>query len=378
MPEEPLAPDTEDQPQEPPITKEQIEDFLRTDPRFKSYFEAFEADSVDDFIHDYARQKKRWLTWGQFSIDQNEKAETQWMEEAARHLKFTLQKKLFDAQCLWRAEQATYEGVKICFDFKRWGENILHCPFLEPITEEEMRLYQQYLRSNNPELKSRLWDGWQDGDWQDYREIKAAHYTDNAKGNFPEWYDFHNGRTGAGVLMALPDLRGEKEDFYIKLAYDTLERPADDAHFAEWERTRDKRPEINSYDQKQIRHFVITFEDARTRALYEGFTYNHRNSEDRSNLEGIIRLLLDADEPIPTEKHADFRDALREAEHRYRLRKIAEHLPLAYEEYLLNQSLGLHSVDKERVEFYARLFQTPYNRILTGRRLAGEPEDLNF
>lgn len=358
----------------PEITKEQIEEELRTDPRYQSYFEGFNRYSIDSFISSYAMHKKMWLDYGQNHIDHNARAETQWMEEAAKHLTYIQQKKLFDAQCLWRAELATYEGVEISIDFKRWERIIFHCPFLEPITEEEVEHYQQFLLSSNANPDSGLFFL---QSWQDYDEIKEAYTTGNINRSVPDWYEFYNGRTGAGKYMLLPDLRGPKEDFYRTLVYEKnqKEREAQGPHP---EYKPDNRPMLAFYDNNQLRHFVNTFEDARTRELFEGFEYSNRNFDDRIELEETVRFLLDADEPIPIERHHDFREALREAERQYRLRKIAEHLPLAYEEYLLNESLGLRSAPDEKEDFMQDIAQKWREMILEGRRLAGEPEDFDF
>ncbi len=364
-------PNNEEQPQKPPVTKEQIEEWLRTEPRFQSYFEGFQPWSVESFMDSYATYKKMWLDYGQMYIDRNASAETQWIEEAAAHLKYILQKKLFDAQCLWRAEQATYEGVEICYDFQVWETNILNCPFLEPITEAEIELYQQFLNSNNVYLEEM-----DDEDWQEYEDIKEAYATDDGNRNFPEWYDFHNGRTGAGVYMTLPDIRGAKEEGYRDLFFEK-QRAEKAEEWAEYERTRDKRPTLFFSDKEQVRYFVTTFEDARTRELYEAFEHSNRHAGDREELERTIRFLLDTDELISIERHSDFREALREAAQRYRLRKISEHLPLAYEEYLMNRSLGLQGATDNR---YRRddLRELWGSSILAGRKLAGEPEDFDF
>ncbi len=359
----------------PKITQEQIEHELRTEPHFQAYFERFASYSVDSFIPFYAQRKKMWLDNGKWNVEQNEKAETQWIEAAAVHLKCILQKKLFDAQCLWRAEKETYEGVEICEDFLRWENDILRCPFLEPIAEHEVELYRQYLLSNNAYVEPD--EGrWFLHNWQDYEDLKEAYATDDANRNFPEWYDFHNGRTGAGVLMTLPDVRGPKEDFYLQLAYDK-QRAEHAEEWAEHERNSDQRPPL-PYDEEHLKYFVTTFEDAPTRRFYEAASHQNRHGEMDEQLMTAISCLLEADEMIPMEGHYDFREAILNTEQLYRLRMIAEHLPIAYEEYLLNHNLGLAPVPKDIVETMTNRANRFRADILQGRRLAGEPEDLNF
>lgn len=360
----------ENAPSQPRMTEEQITEDLRTNPRYQSYFKGFQPGSVDDFIKDYAWRKKMWLDYGQSALDRKARAETHWIEAAALHLSYIQQKKLFDVQCRWRAEQATFPDILICADFRTWEKDVLNCPFLEPITPDEVECYQQFLQSNNANLEEMPYVR-----WQAYTDFKEAYQTDNADEPFPEWYEFHNNRTGAGVYLTLPDIRGEKEGMYLDLYYGRQE-----ATRTAQEKTapaRDTRPRLAYYDTDHLRFFITTFEDAHTRELYEAYTYSNRHREEERSLEVIISFLLNTDEVIPIERHADFREALREAAHRYELQKIADHLPIAYQEYCLNQSLGLRSPIDEKDQL-AKGAEGWRDRILEGRKLAGEPEDFDF
>ncbi len=370
---EELLPNTpEEQPKDEfTLAKEQIEAALRADPRFLRHLEPYNPISTDSFIQQYAFKKVMWLRFGENAKERNEAAETQWMDEAAEHLTYILQKKLFDAQCLWRAEQVVYEGVEISTDFYYWETHILNCPFLEPVTEVEVALYQQFLESKDADLSELPYV-----DWQEYEYIKDAYHEENSEWSIPAWYEFHNSHTGANTYMALPDIRGEKEERYLELVRQK-EREEHAAEAEEYERTRDKRPMLPYRDAELMRAIVNDCESAETRALYEAYTHDSRHSDEHSDLYGVLQFLLNADEPIPIESHPDFRTALYEAETRHRLHKISEHLPMAYEEYQLNLSLGLRASedDAHRRE---GIVESVRKMILEGRRLAGEPENFDF
>ena len=49
--------------------------------------------------------------------DKNECTRLKWIDSTFRHFEIILQKKLCDAQCLWRAEMTEYDGVKLWADF---------------------------------------------------------------------------------------------------------------------------------------------------------------------------------------------------------------------------------------------------------------------
>lgn len=347
---------------------------LQSEERFKNYFSGFNPVSVEQFISSYASQKSLWHRFGDFYIEQNEAEELQWIEAAVEHLAMIQQKKLFDAQCLWRAEKVTFPEVQICFDFQVWERDVLSCPFIEPITEADIELYQQYLQQNNMDLET---DRWMES-WQDYEQIKEAYNNEDSDFNFPEWYDFHNGRTGASSYLLLPDIRGEKENFYDDLSR-IEERPKIEAQQAEYDKTRDKRPHLRSvYDADFMTWFVSTFEDQDTQAYYKAYLQQSKNRDSSEQLMRDVELLSSAGELVPIEAHHDWREAIANAVARFRVKKIAEFLPAAYEQYALNQSMGILPSNEKARNDYGHIRELWANRILRGRELQGEPRDFNF
>lgn len=343
---------------------------LQNSEAVQNYLSGFH-ETGKGFLEDYVRQKSFWHTYANLYADSIEKEQLQWINNAFEHLELILQKKLFDAQCLWRAEKVTFAGVEICEDFKVWEHNVFNCPFIEPVNEYDVELYGRYLQQNNAEDETNQW-----GEWQDYEEIKEAYNTNNENRNFPEWYDFHNGHTGSGTLMLLPDIRGEKEAFYYELHFDQ-QRELNKKEHDDWERKRDKRPWLHSFDEDSIKYFVSTFENKEEQALYNEYAFANRHREEKDTLRDTIDALLKADEFVPIESHYDWFEALQIALKRYRCKKIAEALPMALEQYQMNIQMGI-AFPADHKYTHNEVRGIWLQNILNGRKLNGEPQDLNF
>ena len=331
----------------------------------QKYFEGYLPSSIESFIKDYLVKKYIAFKHKDLYARQLEKNRTRWIDEANEHLKPILQKKLFDLQCLWRAEQINLEGIEIAFDFSVVQQDIFNCSFIE-ITEEDVALYQSFLTNGQADKYCNNFHNWQDYD--------ALTMTDNDDvETFPEWYLFHNLRTGNSNLLLLPDTRGKKEDAYISLS-----------HKKKWEGREDElippplKPFLSIYENDSITFFATTFEDAEHKKNILNYQEYHNQTSDEHNIDEIIMYMGEIEDYIPIESHHDYREAIVLAYNKYFLGKIAEHLPLAYEQYLFNKNMNFGKERDKHYEFYLDLRSTYYNNIVNGRELNGEPRDLNF
>jgi len=352
---------------------------LQQNEKLHQFLEKTYPTSRAGFIDEYAGEKVRWLEWGPKYMQWLEKEDLQWVNNAFERLKEIQQKKLFDAQCLWRAEKLIIEEVKLTNDFIYWEKDILNCPFITPVTEEEVEMYMQYLRSFNFENEQ----GWFSF-WQDYKGIKAAYNDDNETRNFPDWYDFHNGRTGLSVYLLLPDIRGEKEEFYLRLWSAEIKRQ----HELEKKKKenepqapvaqQDMRPRLNYHNNGWLTWFVSTFEDKQTQEMFQRYGGEHPFSGSDSDefLHNDLTTLGKADGLVPIEAWFDWKEAIHKAADKYRREKIAEALPIAFEQYRMNIELQI-AFEKPETET-----ENPNEglsgAILKGRELNGEPRDFNF
>jgi hypothetical protein len=356
--------------------EEQIRKDIAENVAMQAYFKKFSEYQVDMFLSSYVSYKKLWLDYAGNYITDQEDAPLRWVNKASDHLAIIQQKKLFDMQCLWRAEQMELPGVTLCVDFRVWEYDILNCPFLEPISREDIDLYAQYLLHENPETNE-WWGG--EEEWQEHSEIIEAYNTNNENRNFPDWYDFYNGRRGTGVYMTLPDIRGQKEEVYEDIArkYQQEEREKDPARVEPV--PYDPAKSLSYYDTNQREWFVKTFETKQVQELYAAWEWKNRNNNMEEELEYYIDVLMDADEPVPMPANYNWQDAIKQAANSFVNKKTAEALPEAWEQYLMKKQMNIafnkedsmHKTFLQLKEFYRDLF-------ILGRKLSGEPEDLNF
>lgn len=336
---------------------------IESNMAIQNYFEAYIPSSIGGFVDSYLHQKYQAYKYKTFCSEQLEKLRTKWIDEANEHLEPILQKKLFDLQCLWRAEEIKLEGVDIVFDFTVWQNDIFNCPFIE-INQYDIDLYQEFLTSGQADRYCSSFY-----EWQDYDSFK----NEDEGMDMPEWYDFHNLRTGNNRLLMLGDVRGKKEDFYITVFHNdkrAKEKPITYDH--------DPRPYLHSYHDETLHFFVDTFEDAETKKNIQNYKeYFKFNSDDR-NLDEVLMYMDEVEENIPIESHYDYREALVKAYDKYFTGKVAEHLPLAFEQYLFTKNMKLERLKDDDHKFYLDLKSSYYNKILKGRELNGEPRDLNF
>lgn len=363
--------------------QQKIVEQLQTNPAIQDYFKNYNEESVKQFITSYCQQKTYWHQHGDFYKELQEKDELKWIEAAWWHLQAIQQKKLFDIQCLWRAEQIELPGVQLCVDFSYWQENILNCPFIDTITEEEVELYREYLTEDEVELKDEVLFCF----FQDYVGIKQAYLSDGEEGShFFAWYEFYNSRKGTAHYMDLPNVRGEKESFYIAVARQA--NPEKAAAIAEVKRAfshppgepytdRQGKELINAFSPEILNYFVNTFEDKQTKEYYKAAKWFSRNNDEKDNLDDSIEILLSADEDVAIEAHDDWKEAIHQAARRCIIRKVSEMLTDAYEQYSLNISMNI-SFPGNNTEQMLAAKKSVVDDILLGRKLAGEPEDLNF
>jgi hypothetical protein len=208
---------------------------------------------------------------------------------------------------------------------------------------------------------------------QNYEQIKEGYNGDNDIDPMPDWYEYHNVRTGNSSLLLLPDIRGEKEEFYVTLFRQDRDKdlPPPAPYVPE------ERPYLTTYDLEKVLFFVNTFEDEETRKKYANYCeLNKKQQLDNFDLNLLLSDMEAEAEYIPIEAHYDFREALIKAYNNFKLKKLAEHMPLAHEQYLFNQKMGFTIAPEDN--FYKGIRDKYLEMILKGRELNGEDRDLAF
>ncbi|MBO2007755.1 hypothetical protein [Hymenobacter negativus] len=320
-------------------------------------------------------------------------------EEAAHDLWEIQQKKLFDLQCRWRAEQITLPGVRHTQEFRQWEKYIEHCPWLPPITADEVALYKDYLRSDSYE-PNRNWS------WQAYDTFRSsaagsedANDEDDdgydsaerqAYRTLPSWYRYHDAAIGASSLMALPDVRGEKEAYYIGITEaDKAEKLAAQRGRGDMAASLPWHPFIGAKDYSPyFQQFETPAELPRLLRWYEADRADtlRRNGYLYEATHWIERALESQASPWPIAAHSDWRLAVIAAGMRAWGHQLADVLTEVWQEQEQGRTLGLPvtgpkvygdrkpfaELDWAEEETYQPKF------ILRGRELAGEPRDFNF
>lgn len=352
-------------------TKVQMMQELETSKPVQEYLQHFNEIAAQSFMDHYLKLKYQWFTHADVAVKENQNNLLQWMDTAFLHLEFILQKKLFDAQCLWRAEEVTYKEIEICYDFRIWEHDIFNCPFISPITEEDITQYIAFLQTENADPTTFV-----NGYWQDHKEIKAAYNNSSNKRNFPDWYEFVNNQNSMNLLLLLPNTRETKEDFYMDLhkvetSLQTSEKENRQLNNA------DNRPWINFYDDKIIKNFVAKYESKAVQSIYKEFRFLHRNDEKTKYINSLTEALMSADELIPVEANTNWYKALEQALKTHQTKKLIDALPVAWEQYNMNIEMGI-AFSKKNIAIHTHIRSIYATGILNGRVLNGEEENFNF
>ena len=329
-------------------------------------------------------------------------------EAAARDLWEIQQQKLFDLQCRWRAGHFPLSGVRHTQEFRQWERHIEQCPWLPAITADEVALYQDYLRSDdyvpnqnwpwqNYDAFRRTAEGGNDeADDEDADADDEGYTADSIRAmrTLPAWYAYHNMATGAGSLLALPDVRGEKEAYYIGLTEaDKEEKLAAQRDRGDLAASLPWHPLISCYDD--LSPYFEQFEDpAELPRLPRLLRWHQATRDDDRRRHGYLfeathwmeHALENQAAPWPIAAHADWRQAVIAAGMRAWGHQLADVLAEVWQEQEQNRALGLPVTGPKTYGDQPPFADLDWNEeetyhpkfILRGRELAGEPRDFNF
>ncbi|GAA4009598.1 hypothetical protein GCM10022408_22140 [Hymenobacter fastidiosus] len=358
--------------------------------RYDEFFAPYQPRFRESFAHHYVLARQAWISVGQANEDQPNRRLLIHAKDAYVALWAIQQKKLFDLQCRWRAEELTdVPGVVISDDFGTLSAAIENCAPLPAITAEEFALYLEWVRQAD---YARDLDDRNDGCfvWQNHRFIREALAPDAPpliarvqpvlKKTVSDWYRFHNARTGHDRLLYLPDHRGAKEERYWNA---WREQQREQEAIARAVGTApDPRPLYLPPEEQEAlaTEFARHFESARLNRWRETKELlRPRQTEEDRRMDLMANFLLSNPEPVPVAAAADWREATRQAYYAYCHRQLLEQLPVVYDEYLQRQSWGItqpNRLDWELSKYdLARYYR---GWLLAGRARLGEPEDFNF
>lgn len=353
---------------------------LKTQEKYQAFFKKFDPKSVESFIFHYASSKSDVAKYYAFYTDEKYlHKELRYREETEAVFENILQKKLWNLQLQWRAEEIELKEIRTSGDFLFWENHVQSCPFIPAVTEYELELMKQFMLDPNYKDKSPS------------RHYCGQHYDDlmskDEHGEYefmPEWYTYYDLYMGTSSLLLLPDTRGEKEDFYIKLsskkkAEEAKQAPPKPAYVPPPPYLHFGLDDMYKFAQEfeEDRHFVELFrirkEMYKPKEIYSAI---HDEMVDEA-----ISLLKEADKPVYMPGGLEWREAVVLCSERYLYEIIATELDVVYDEYKMFSEIGisqgnLEDVMKEYEQDY--ISNLILESVLRGREINGEPRNLDF
>lgn len=392
-------------------SEQQHREYLRTNERYLAFYAQHSPLSIDRFIIEYAAIKYDIFKNMEPYKHAYEQHKMQFLSDADKYIDIILQKKLFNLQCQWRAGLVKLPFVDICADFIYWQHHIRSCPFIPPITPEELDICISFLKEEIDHSEALFGEYI---DWQNYqgyknhrqylRHQKSGNQRDDTVSLYesaimPDIYIYFDKAQHTISWLDLPNVRGEKEAIYVakgyKIKYNSLKEQLKTE--LDWENlntdeaaeeTSDIKPGLYAFDPL---NFVEIAEDSETQ---EAFTYynlqrslGHRKEED-DETQMYFDFLKAFDEPIRIEGHNNWRTALAMSARRFKQNKIAEMLPYAYDSqaFEFNGEVDEDKILAERVarfkynenDHYYKVLKLQKDTFLAARQVLDGKNDFNY
>jgi hypothetical protein len=349
---------------------------LKSNPKYKPFFEQFNSSSVQTFQDTWAREKARLYVWKKYYTSQAEIIHTEYMETAKEKLWEIQQRKFFDLQCRWRANQVEVPDLLTTIDIKYWEAHIEKCPFLSPISTEELERYISFIENSNWEDAIEF--TYYEEDWQDYDDFKEYYFGNKDVFHEPSpWYEYYETVTGLSSLYHLPDNKTPNEDKYTECYRDFERRNKKEEPAKPYE--SDNRPVLWSFENNNLENFIEKYEDNNTIYLYRCAEKVKSGYLDR-DLEEAIKVLKLAEEKIYLSSAKEWNTSIIDASHEYVKKRLVQDLPGAYKSYMFRIENKIpFEEDESRHDQWLDEYRMKYREeILKGRELMGEPRDFNY
>ena len=356
---------------------------LKTEDRFVNFFKGYSSSSVESFIDSYAKKKVLWMEIGENRKKWTASTRDRWMDEASKCLELIQYKKLFNAQCLWLADQVKLQGISIYFDFGYWQERILDCPSVAPVTSQEIDLMIQFLKETPYDIKYD--DGAYDGDASDFGK---AYKKGETLENYSPWFQYYDNEFGTYNLLGLPNIREEKDLYYMrignKIRVENLAKERGEKEKPEPAHTVDNKPILKTYLDDFTHKFVKANESPQFYRLYlEKRRADNRYYRNEQVLEYLDELKEAPDSLIMIEPADDWREAVANTFEHFRRQRVIDLLPAAFRMYKKERRIGLEDPSLQNTsdisdELDVEFFKIMRVNALLGRKSLGEPENFDY
>ncbi len=366
---------SEDKEQQKEALKKQYLEELQNDPRVHVYTASIQDSCIVSLLESYAKNKASLKVYGNYTEYRKKSLIEEWTNEAWQALREIQHKKLFDQQCLWRAEErGPMPDIEITHDFGNVAKYILDYGAIPDITREEVEEYMDFIESRAEILPYYYFS---DKSYQDYENIKkSVTHTQNEE---IDYYEYMHIKYGTHSLLNLPDIRYEKEVFYARLGYREQQKTQ--------KNTITNTPNPSDEEtKKDLYHWDIKTKIAFARHIGDYAIANFIKDEEEwkrkkpsSEVSDAIRYLLRCHpEEIPVKKNINWQEAVINTRVKHSNLKIREYLPSVYEMYMIKKQTQVKIEDHEKHRDRETISDFWKEKILKGRELNGEPRDFNF
>ncbi len=383
------------------LAEEVQKDLLEKLPKLKRLYWDCDPKSVEHMLFGiYPVMRVKYTSDAAWYETRAAEIEIPFRQEAEECMLIIQHKKLFNIHCLWRAEKVRPAGADIVWDFHYWDGNLYQCPFLPPITEDEIDLLIRFLKESPAEL---LDDDILHYQWQNYEHFKVQYaeeeeieleefyrnyiLIEGMGGNtIPPWYNFYDTYMGTNGLLALPDLRYPKESYYRGVKFKQREEMKSEKQKAKDKKYLSKERKIwlgiNDF-HKELTEMVEQFETPQNLKNFANYAKDEFPEEDEGGLKEEVELALyylwAAHEPVHMDEGNDWREAIVRCYRNYRAKKIIEAIPTVYEQYRMCIDNNIALPPNERTHGYTRDWvDLQKKEILEARKYLGEPEDFDY
>ena len=359
--------------------KTEFEKDIENNPQYNVFFEKYEPESIKDFKQSYVEHKVRLLECSSYLIEKHDdKNDIRFRKETETVIEIIMQKKLFNKQLLWRAEKIKIPEIRIAYEFEQWERDIHNCPFLEDITPEEIAVMKSFLL----EYDDVGYTSWFFNNWQDYDELMMKN-EEGEREEMPEFYKYYDIHFGTEYLLDLPNIRGEKEEFYqdIWRKWNTKKTPPPKPTSTQVSSSLQTKPTLNAFFEN-FSKFMKKYENDYINQLHTSYItpkIPQNENFDSESIESAILIIEEADRPLYFDSGLVWYEAIFKCANQYKNSCIANNLEIVYDYFLMKKELKLNTQDeKNKFDAQDQLRDMIIENIIKGRELNGEPADLNF
>ena len=211
--------------------------------------------------------------------------------------------------------------------------------------------------------------------YMSYKSIKENYIEYNV---LPPWFEYYDLRKGTGSLIRYPNIRGEKEEYYINI-WQNHNSSKSNTKTTVKVLTHDTRPFLNSHELSIIEEFIKKYEEGKVLEYFR--LYENELSKSNDEIDQAIKILKESDETISIESNYNWKSAVMQAARKYEKKKLSEALHVAYNKYKYRLQVGIAQeslTHESNIQWIKEWCDEVKKKITKARELVNEPANLNF